>query len=128
MEIAALGLVYTTTTGLEMAMNGIPVIACGETHYRKRGFTLDPQSWDEYYALIEQALENKNGLTQTQIETAWEYAYRFFFEYPLAFPWRLMHFWKDMEVSPMARVLSDAGQNQRARLFGRNERSLRVTL
>ena len=117
MEIASLGLVYTTTTGLEMAMNGIPVIACGETHYRKRGFTLDPQSWDEYYTLIEKALENKSGLTQTQIETAWEYAYRFFFEYPLAFPWRLMHFWKDMGVSPMARVLSDEGQKEFGRTF-----------
>ncbi|MEP6896854.1 MAG: hypothetical protein ABI986_14715, partial [Chloroflexota bacterium] len=117
MEIASLGLVYTTTTGLEMAMNGIPVIACGDTHYRRRGFTLDPQSWDEYYALIEQALNSKKSLTQTQIETAWEYAYRFFFEYPLAFPWRLMHFWKDMEVSPMARVLSDEGQREFGRTF-----------
>jgi hypothetical protein len=117
MEIASLGLVYTTTTGLEMAMNGIPVIACGETHYRKRGFTLDPMSWDEYYALIETALKSQKSLTQAQIETAWEYAYRFFFEYPLAFPWRLMHFWKDMEVSPMSRVLSDEGQREWGRTF-----------
>ena len=117
MEIASLGLVYTTTTGLEMAMNGIPVIACGETHYRKRGFTLDPMSWDEYYALIEKALESKKSLTKAQIETAWEYAYRFFFEYPLAFPWRLMHFWKDMEVSPMSRMLSDEGQKEWGKTF-----------
>jgi len=117
MEIASLGLVYTTTTGLEMAMNGIPVIACGATHYRKRGFTLDPQSWDEYYALIERSLKSKKSLTQKQIETAWEYAYRFFFEYPLAFPWRLMHFWKDMEVSPMSRVLSAEGQKEFGRTF-----------
>ena len=117
MEIANLGLVYTTTTGLEMSMNGIPVIACGETHYRKRGFTLDPMTWDEYYALIDKMLQSKTTLTQTQIETAWEYAYRFFFEYPLAFPWRLMHFWKDMEVSPMSRVLSDEGQKEWGRTF-----------
>ena len=117
MEIASLGLVYTTTTGLEMAMNGIPVIACGETHYRKRGFTLDPTSWDEYYELIEKAWKSKKSLTKTQIETAWEYAYRFFFEYPLAFPWRLMHFWKDMEVSPMAKVLSDEGQKEFGKTF-----------
>jgi len=117
MEIASLGLVYTTTTGLEMAMNGIPVIACGETHYRKRGFTLDPMSWDEYYALIEKALKSKKSLTKAQIETAWKYAYRFFFEYPLAFPWRLMHFWKDMEVSPMAQVLSAEGQKEWGKTF-----------
>jgi cysteine desulfurase len=39
MEVAALGLVYTTTTGMEMALRGLPVVACGETHYRQRGVT-----------------------------------------------------------------------------------------
>jgi hypothetical protein len=117
MEIADLGLVYTTTTGLEMCMNGIPVIACGETHYRKRGFTLDPMSWDEYYEVVERALKSKKSLSKKQIETAWEYAYRFFFEYPLVFPWRLMHFWKDMEISPMVRVLSKEGQKEFGRTF-----------
>jgi hypothetical protein len=117
MEIAQLGLVYTTTTGLEMAMNGIPVIACGETHYRKRGFTFDPMSWDEYYAMADRMLQSKVTLTESQIQTAWEYAYRFFFEYPLVFPWRLMHFWKDVEVSPMSRVLSDEGQKEFGKTF-----------
>ncbi|GAB4504858.1 MAG: hypothetical protein Fur0043_18530 [Anaerolineales bacterium] len=110
MEIASLGLVYTTTTGLEMAMNGIPVVVCGETHYRHRGFTLDPHSWEEYYAMLEAALQAPKRLPPAQIETAWEYAYRFFFEYPQPFPWRLMHFWKDVEVWPLRRVLSDEGQ------------------
>ncbi len=118
MQIASLGLAYTTTTGLEMAMNGIPVIACGETHYRRRGFTLDPNSWDEYYAMIERALKSKKRLTKQQIETAWEYAYRFFFEYPFDFPWRLMHFWKDMEIWPMSRVLSKEGQEKFGKTFG----------
>ena len=41
-EIADLGLVYTTTVGMEMAMSGVPVIVVGNTHYRDKGFTLDP--------------------------------------------------------------------------------------
>ncbi|MFN3492256.1 MAG: hypothetical protein ACK40V_08565, partial [Anaerolineales bacterium] len=45
-EIADVGLAYTTTVGLETAMNGRPVISCGKTHYRARGFTLDPNSWN----------------------------------------------------------------------------------
>jgi lipid A disaccharide synthetase len=40
---ADLGLVYTTTVGLEIAMSGVPVIVAGETHYRNKGFTLDPE-------------------------------------------------------------------------------------
>jgi hypothetical protein len=111
MEIASLGLAYTTTTGMEMSMNGIPVIVCGETHYRGRGFTLNPQNWDEYYAMLEAAIAKPGRLSQSQIETAWEYAYRFFFEYPLPFPWRLMHFWKDVDIWPLGRVLSAEGQS-----------------
>ncbi len=117
MEIASLGLVYTTTTGLEMCMNGLPVIVCGETHYRGRGFTLDPNSWDEYHAMLERCLKNGRPLTKRQVEAAWEYAYRFFFEYPFAFPWRLMHFWKDIGTWPLSRVLSREGRKEFGRTF-----------
>ncbi len=113
-EIADLGLAYTTTVGVETAMNGIPVISCGETHYRGRGFTLDPNSWDEYLALLEKVLSDlpAHRLTEEQTGRAWNYAYRFFFEYPRPFPWRLMNFWDDLEVWPVQRVLSDDGRAQ----------------
>jgi hypothetical protein len=111
-EIADLGLAYTTTVGLETAMNGRPVISCGETHYRGRGFTLDPNTWDEYYATLEKALSDLPGhrLTEKQTEYAWNYAYRFFFEYPRPFPWRLMNFWDDLKVWPLEKVLGAEGQ------------------
>jgi hypothetical protein len=113
-EIADVGLAYTTTVGLETAMNGRPVISCGQTHYRGRGFTLDPNSWDEYYATLEQVLGNipAQQLNEKQVEFAWNYAYRFFFEYPRPFPWRLMNFWDDLEVWPLERVLSEEGLMQ----------------
>jgi hypothetical protein len=121
MEISAIGLVYTTTTGMEMCMNGIAVIACGETHYRKRGFTFDPASWEEYFAILERVLAPANialqRLTQVQVDSAWEYAYRFFFEYPIPFPWRLMHFWKDLDVWPVERVLSAEGRREFGQAF-----------
>ena len=113
-EIADVGLAYTTTVGLETAMNGCPVISCGETHYRGRGFTLDPNSWDEYYATLEKFLADIPAyrLDEKQTEFAWNYAYRFFFEYPRPFPWRLMNFWDDLEVWPLERVLSEEGLAQ----------------
>ncbi|MDL1912649.1 hypothetical protein FBQ81_18475, partial [Chloroflexi bacterium CFX6] len=55
-EIADLGLAYTTTVGVETAMNGIPVISCGQTHYRDRGFTIDPNTWDEYFNTLDKVL------------------------------------------------------------------------
>jgi hypothetical protein len=113
-EIADLGLAYTTTVGVETAMNGIPVISCGETHYRGRGFTIDPNSWDEYFSTLENVLADLPGhrLSEEQVAKAWNYAYRFFFEYPRPFPWRLMNFWDDLEVWPVEKVLSGEGMAQ----------------
>ena len=113
-EIADLGLAYTTTVGVETAMNGIPVISCGQTHYRDRGFTIDPNTWDEYFSTLEKVLSDLPAyrLTEEQTTKAWNYAYRFFFEYPRPFPWRLMNFWDDLEEWPLNKVLSDEGMAQ----------------
>jgi hypothetical protein len=119
-EIANVGLAYTTTVGLETAMNGRPVISCGQTHYRGRGITLDPGTWDEYYATLEKVLADipAHQMNEKQIEFAWNYAYRLFFEYPRPFPWRLMNFWDDLEVWPLEKVLSDEGMAQFKDTFG----------
>ena len=111
-EIADLGLAYTTTVGLETAMNGTPVISCGQTHYRGRGFTIDPASWDEYFAALERVLSDlpAHRLSESQTAAAWNYAYRFFFEYPRPFPWRLMNFWDDLQAWPLEKVLSAEGR------------------
>jgi hypothetical protein len=39
---------------------------------------------------------------------AWNYAYRFFFEYPYRFPWHLITFWEDIETRSIDWVLNDA--------------------
>lgn len=111
LQIADLGLVYTTTVGMEMAMSGVTAIVGGKTHYRGKGFTTDPSSWEDYFATIETHL-NKAGqskLGQEQVEQAWNYAYRFFFEYPCPFPWHLLDVWKELETWSVKRVLSSEG-------------------
>jgi hypothetical protein len=108
MELAHLGLVYTTTVGLEMAMAGIPVITAGATHYRGRGFTEDPATMPAYLAALEARLSEPVGrkLAPEAIDLAWRYAYRFFFEYPFRFPWHLVRFWDDLAARPFESVLS----------------------
>ena len=110
-EIADLGLVYTTTVGMEMAMSGVPVIVVGNTHYRNKGFTMDPQGWEAYFEMLNNILAAPGlyHLSQSQVEQAWKYAYCFFFEYPHPFPWHLVHFWKDLETWPLSRMLDDEG-------------------
>ncbi len=114
LEIADLGLVYTTTVGLELAMRGIPVIVTGETHYRDRGFTHDPDSWESYIEMLNTLLGDLEGarLSQAQIELAWRYAYLFFFEFPKQFPWHLLDLKEDIKSRPVGYVLSAEGQKR----------------
>jgi len=108
-EIAHLGLVYTTTVGMEMVMQGVPVIVCGATHYRGKGFTHDPASWEAYIELLDKLLGEPLGrrAADEQTELAMRYAYRFFFEYPFPFPWNVIGFWRDMEARPFEDVVRD---------------------
>lgn len=113
---ADVGLVFTTTVGMEMAMSGLPVIVTGQTHYRNKGFTLDAKSWDSYFDILDKVLDSPDEYrpSREQVEAAWTYAYRFFFEYPQPFPWHVQHFWEDAAKWPPERVLSDEGLD----LFG----------
>ncbi|MEN4043146.1 MAG: hypothetical protein ROW52_04835 [Anaerolineaceae bacterium] len=114
MEVADLGLVYTTTVGLEMALMGLPVVVTGKTHYRERGFTYDPDSWVNYYKLLGQILANPGNyhLSREQVERAWHYAYRFFFEFPRPFPWHLVRMWDDYKARPLSAVLGPEANGQ----------------
>lgn len=120
MEIADFGVVYTTTVGMEMAMSGLPVIVTGKTHYAGKGFTLDPQTWQEYEHLLDRISQNPAAarLTPEQLEKARLYAYLFFFEFSLPFPWHILWLHDDFKNRPMHYVLSDEGQNKYGQTFG----------
>lgn len=121
-DIADLGLVYTTTVGMEMTMSGVPVMVGGQTHYRGKGFTLDPHDWDSFYRMLDQVLQDPQAyrLEREQVEQAWNYAYRFFFEYPLHFPWHLHDYWAQLRTWSLLRTLSTEGWEQ----FGHSFRCL----
>ena len=120
MEAADLGLVYTTTVGLEMALNGLPVVVNAATHYRGRGFTLDPNSWVEYFKLLGKVLETPKDylLTEDQVKMAWQYAYYWFFDFPRPFPWHLVRMWDDYKERSLLDVLSKEGIKEYGATFG----------
>ncbi len=118
-EISDLGLVYTTTVGMEMAMSGVPAIVSGATHYRSKGFTLDPKTWQEYKSQIGKVLDNPqtHRLQTDQIMKAWRYAYRFYFNFPCPFPWHLLDFGDSIDVWTMERTLAEEGMDQFGNTF-----------
>ena len=118
-DVADLGLVYTTTVGLEMAMSGVPVVVAGQTHYRERGFTYDPDSWVTYFKLLGQILIDpaEFRLNKEQVQRAWQYAYHFFFDYPQPFPWHLVRMWEDYKTNSLEAVLKGENREQYLRTF-----------
>jgi hypothetical protein len=83
--IIKLGLVYTTTVGIEMATLGIPVITAGRSHYHSHGFTYDPPKEASYIETMNMLLENKEILPQmdTWAELAKKFMYLYIFIYPI---------------------------------------------
>jgi len=112
-ELAHIGLVYTTTVGMEMAMSGVPVVVSGKTHYRDKGFTHDPETLTDYLTTIDDLLHRPVGerIGQEKVELAWNYAYRFFFDYPYPFPWHLITFWEDIEARSLHSIFSESLDN-----------------
>jgi hypothetical protein len=85
MRDADVGMVFTSTTGLEMAMHGKPVLVAGQTHYRGKGFTTDVASPEEFAAALDKALADPAAMATDEV-LARRYAYLFFFRFPVATP------------------------------------------
>jgi hypothetical protein len=51
-DVADYGLTVRGTIGMELPCFGIPVVSAGTGRYSGRGFTIDPKTRDEYFALL----------------------------------------------------------------------------
>jgi hypothetical protein len=67
------------TSGLEIAIQGKPVILSGEAHYGRRGFTYDGLSPESYRELLRKVRSIK-PLSGEQVELARKYAYCYFIQ------------------------------------------------
>ena len=83
MREADFGLVYSSTTGLEMVLTGKPVVVAAQTHYRDKGFTIDIDSNKDFSHAIEQLCQDPLAFTPNQ-QLVRRYAYLFFFRAPFA--------------------------------------------
>ncbi len=80
---------------------------------------MDPDSWVAYFKMLGTVLAHpaEHRPERTQVELAWQYAYRFFFEYPRPFPWHLVRMWEDVSQRPISSVLSPEGCARYASTF-----------
>jgi capsule polysaccharide modification protein KpsS len=85
MDACDFGLVFTSTTGLELALNGKPVVVAGNTHYRGKGFTVDVKSAEDFDVALER-LSASTRYFRPDIERVRRYANLFFFDAPITIP------------------------------------------
>ena len=84
-SIADLGLVHTSTVGLELPIEGVPCAVVSRTPYQDKGFTIDVHSREEYFRLIETWDGSRVDRREMQV-LARRYAYLLFERYQLPFP------------------------------------------
>lgn len=67
------------TGGLELALQGKPVILAGDAHYSKKGFTYDSSDRESYSKLLADA-KNITLLDEEMHSLAWKYGYIYFIQ------------------------------------------------
>jgi hypothetical protein len=100
MEAADVGVVLTSTVGMELAVFGTPVIVAGRTHYRGKGFTIDVASPEEFTAALDAAVADPEAHAP-DVNLARRYAYAFFFRGPVRAPY------VEEQVPGLARITTD---------------------
>jgi hypothetical protein len=71
-------IIYGTKTGVELSSVGIPIIVAGEAWIRNKGITLDAQTVEEYFEMLDR-LPFHQPLDEVTTRRARQYAYHFFF-------------------------------------------------
>lgn len=83
-NITDLGLVHTTTAGMELPLVDKPCIVVSKTHYRGKGFTIDVNSKEEYFKVIQDFESLQFDLDKNK-ELALKYAHLLFLRFQIPF-------------------------------------------
>lgn len=77
-------IIYGTKMGVELAYMGVPTIVAGESWARNKGITLDADTREDYFALLDR-LPLAQGLDEQTRRRAALYAFHFFFRRTIPF-------------------------------------------
>jgi hypothetical protein len=83
-QVTDLGIVHTTTAGMELPLVGVPCVVVSKTHFRCKGFTIDINSKEEYFDYLKNFKIEK--INRDELKTFSErYAYLLFERYQVPF-------------------------------------------
>lgn len=78
-------IIYATKTGVELTSFGIPVIVAGDAWIRNKGVTVDADTSEEYFEILDRLPLGKR-LSDAAMQRARKYAYHFFFRRMIPLP------------------------------------------
>jgi hypothetical protein len=80
--VVCVGLVHTSTVGLEMAAKGIQVITTARSPYRDFGFTYDPENENQYFLFLKRILSKSEKIDiLNQKKEAYKFILFYFYHY-----------------------------------------------
>lgn len=82
--ITDLGLVHTTTAGMELPLVNKPCAVVSKTHFRGKGFTFDINSKKEYFELLDNFDDKQVDYVKNKKE-AFKYAHLLFYRFQIPF-------------------------------------------
>lgn len=88
------GIVYTSTAGIEMACQGIPVICVADCFYRNLGFTFDPNDKEQYYSILKEILNKDDKYMKNVSDIAKQFFYLYYFIYIFPNTWFSYRYWE----------------------------------
>ncbi len=106
---------------MELALEGIPCICVSKTHYRNKGFTIDVNSREEYFSVLENGVENFDAARCK--DQALKYSYVLFMKYQIPLPFFnpkshisinsfCFNDWKEVTCSKGVKTIVNAIENQ----------------
>lgn len=84
-ELSRAALIYGARMGVEIAALGTPLIVAGETFNRRKGYSYDVETREEYFALLDRIHDLPPNSPEV-IERARKYAYHYYFRLMIDFP------------------------------------------
>lgn len=117
-------IIFNTKTGIELCGMGIPVVVAGEAWIRGKGFSIDANSPEEYFSILDK-LPVRERLNASDLERARKYAFHFFFRRMIPLPF--VQSVKDTTFALDMESLSDLDEGKYAGLDVVTEGILRNT-
>ncbi|MEO8568565.1 MAG: hypothetical protein ABI419_05505 [Ginsengibacter sp.] len=108
-KVTDLGIIHTTTAGMELPLLGVPCVVVSKTHFRDKGFTIDIDSKESYFNYLNN-FKKENIESENLKIIAERYAYLLFERYQVPFDlfdevkWTDVRSWKFDSINELFQI------------------------